>query len=252
VWSVLTDSGPQRVQLLDDAFGWAHEEEATVVAPSTSDAHALLDDLDGLVVAVDRRDVVLQRVLLDRGYRERADAPFDLDLRRSTDVAIHVHAPDGYLVRPARPDDDLVAVHRASWRPADLPFAPGHAPTVGPDAASSLSADVLAAVQAHPGYDRDLHLVVEDPERELVASCIVWLDRETRSAAIEPLGVVPEHRNRGLARSMCLHAAAAVHDHGGREVVIHPRGDDAYPAPRAAYRGAGFVDVGRTTSYSPP
>jgi len=47
--------------------------------------------------------------------------------------------PDGYLVRSADDGDDLLGVHRAAWRPADLPFAPGCAPPFDPHATSSLT-----------------------------------------------------------------------------------------------------------------
>ena len=36
---------------------------------------------------------------------------------------------------------------------------------------------------------------------------------------------------------------------GGNEVVIHRRGDVAYPAPRAAYAAVGFTRVNRTRTY---
>jgi ribosomal protein S18 acetylase RimI-like enzyme len=251
-WSALSEGGSQSVRFVDDAFCWLHDGEATVIATTTSGANALLDDVDDLVVAVDRRDHLLQQVLADRGYRVRADAPFELDLRRSADPAVDTGVPDGYAVRSARPDDDLVGVHRASWRPADLPFAPAHVPVVDHAATSSFSPARLAAVQADPGYDLDLHLVVETPDHTLAGSCIVWLDSATSAAAIEPLGVVPDHRHHGLARALCLHTISIVHARGADEVVIHPRGDDAYPAPRAAYRSAGFVEIGRTTPYAAP
>ncbi|HVT78767.1 MAG TPA: GNAT family N-acetyltransferase, partial [Acidimicrobiales bacterium] len=66
------------------------------------------------------------------------------------------------------------------------------------------------------------------------------------SAEIEPLGVVPEHRRRGLAQALCRAALRATAEAGGTEVVIHPRGDVAYPAARDAYAAAGFVTVNRS------
>jgi ribosomal protein S18 acetylase RimI-like enzyme len=158
--------------------------------------------------------------------------------------------PDGYLVRAADETDDLLAVHQAAWRPADLPFAPGFAPEFGPEATSSTGAAALAAVQSVWPYRRDLHVVIEGPDGGLAASCITWLDPSTGVAAIEPLGVHPEHRRRGLAGALCLHAARLVAAAGGRELVIHPRGDAAYPAARGAYKRCGFTEVDRTRIYA--
>ena len=123
-------------------------------------------------------------------------------------------------------------------------------PAFSTDAASSFDAAKLAAVQAADGYRADLHVVVGAPDGSLAASCIAWFDPPTGVAAIEPLGVRAEHRNRGLAGAMCLHAARLVRDAGGHELVIHPRGDAAYPAPRNAYRRVGFEPVGRASLYA--
>lgn len=250
-WAVLTQPSAGEVAFTDRGFCWRNGGEATVVA-DRDDARDCLGLAGSAPVHVDLRDRALLDAVTERGYLERAGAPYELDLRRAAAAVRAVPVPDEYLVRGARADDDLVGVHRASWHPADLPFAPGHAPPVDPGATSSFTCERLAAVQADPGYDLDLHLVAEAPDGEPAASCIVWFDTSTGAAAIEPLGVVPEHRNHGLARALCLHAVAVVHARGGREVVIHPRGDAAYPAPRAAYLGAGFVEVGRTTSYALP
>jgi hypothetical protein len=88
------------------------------------------------------------------------------------------------------PDELARAFLSGAWRPADLPFAPAHKPSFSPEATSSLSAAMLAEVEVWP-YRRDLHIVVEAPDRVLAASCIAWLDPTTHAAAIEPLGVRP-------------------------------------------------------------
>jgi GNAT superfamily N-acetyltransferase len=93
------------------------------------------------------------------------------------------------------------------------------------------------------------HLVVEAPDRVLAASCIAWLDPTTGTAAIEPLGVRPAYRRRGLAGALCRHAAQVVRAAGGREIVVHPLGDGGYPAPLGAYLRCGFHRVGRTRLY---
>ena len=194
---------------------------------------------------------MLLETLRAAGYEPVPDSPFDLDVRLATTATGDaVDLPAGYVVRSASPEDDLVAVHRAAWRPADLPFARGHMPVFSTDATSSFDAAKLAAVQAADGYRADLHVVVTAPDGSLAASCIAWFDRPTGVAVIEPLGVRPEHRNRGLAGAMCLHAARLVRDAGGHELIIHPRGDAAYPAPRNAYQRVGFEPVGRAVLYA--
>jgi len=48
--------------------------------------------------------------------------------------------------------------------------------------------------------------------------------------------------------ALCHAALDAVAQAGGTE-VIHPRGDAAYPAARAAYAAAGVAEVNRTRTY---
>jgi predicted N-acetyltransferase YhbS len=252
-WALLTATARQDVRLVADGWVWRQESHLAVLA---SDPAVVMESVrewaPDLPVQVPDGDRALLRALHRVGYREAVAAPFSLDLRLATPDAPDAVLPEGYLIRSARPADDLLGVHRAAWRPADLPFAPGCAPRVDPGATSSLTAAMLAAVQGAWPYRQDLHVVAQAPDGSLAASCITWLDPATGVAAIEPLGVRPEHRRRGLAGALCLHAAHLVDQAGGRELVIHPRGDPAYPAPRGAYLRCGFTPAGRARIYALP
>jgi predicted N-acetyltransferase YhbS len=252
-WAFLTASAAQDVWLIADGWVWRRDGCLAILA---SDPAAVLEIIQGwapgLPVQVPDGDNVLLRALDRAGYREIPTATFQLDLRLATRDAPSPVLPDGYLIRSAHPSDDLLGVHRAAWRPADLPFADGHAPPVAAEATSSFTAAMLAAVQAAWPYQQDLHLVVQSPDGSLAASCITWLDPATGVAAIEPLGVRPGHRRLGLAGALCLHAARLVEQAGGQDLVIHPRGDPAYPAPRGTYLRCGFTPAGRTRIYTPP
>ena len=252
-WAFLTGPDGQEVRFTDDGWAWRHSDYMVILA---SNPASIVEGLplwvpEFAVQACDG-DQALRTVLQREGYREVANAPFDLDMRLATATAAVPALPDGYLVRPADETDDLLGVHRAAWRPADLPFALGCAPPVDPEATSSLTESALTAAQNAWPYRRDLHVVAEAPDGRLAGSCIAWLDPATGVAAIEPLGVHPEHRRRGLAGALCLHAARLVAAAGGHELVIHPRGDAAYPAARGAYLRCGFVEADRTRIYARP
>ncbi len=83
------------------------------------------------------------------------------------------------------------------------------------------------------------------PDGTLAASCLGWWDPHTGTAEIEPLGVVPAHRRRGLAGALTLAVSDTVAGWGGRQVFINtgPRAD--YPAPAAAYAAVGFQVIRR-------
>jgi len=197
-------------------------------------------------------DRALVEALVDAGYTPADDGPFDIDMRRPAAGVTVVPVSTGYTVRGAHSDETtaLVALHRGSWRPSELPFAPGTGHSVDPTAESTFTIEAMRRVESSPLYERDLHVVAEAPDGQLAASCIAWLDPATGAAEIEPVGTRPDHRGRGLAASVCLEAVRRVYERDGIEVVIHPRGDDAYPAPRAVYARCGFEPAGRTRLYT--
>ena len=150
--------------------------------------------------------------------------------------------PDGYRIRSVRAgeEDARVEVHRRAWRPATLPWPGDPPPSVTAETTSRFTAALYAQVQATWLYDPAFDLVVEAPDGSLAACCIAWLDQATGCAEIEPVGVVPEHRRRGLASAMCWQVIKQVKAAGGRQVYINIAPNPAYPAPAQTYLAAGF------------
>lgn len=137
----------------------------------------------------------------------------------------------GYIVRHVEPGevDARSAAHRAAW---------------SDKSPSSVSAARYARLVATAPYDHRLDWVALDPSGRMVGSVIVWY--AGGDALVEPVGVVPEHRGRGLAGALTLAALAAARDLGATDAIVRPRGDDDYPVPARVYRSIGFIDVGRT------
>lgn len=162
---------------------------------------------------------------------------------------------DGYVVRPVRADEvaPRVEVHRAAWKPSSIPYADGR--VVDPNAESSFTAEAYEAVRGAWLYDPMLDLVAVTDDRAnptFAACCIAWFDSSTGVCEIEPLGVGPAHRRRGLAVALCLSVAAFVGDRGGSQVYINSQPQPGYVAASSAYITAGFRLVERATTYSAP
>ncbi len=159
-----------------------------------------------------------------------------------------------YTIRAVRESaselEARVAVHRKAWRPASLPYVDGR--SVDPEAESSFTAEAYDAVRSTWLYDAELVLIAATSDGELAACCIGWFDPATGVTEIEPLGVAPEHRRRGLAVALSLEIAARTEERGGSQVFVNttPRAD--YPAPASAYTRAGFQLVERATTYVLP
>jgi GNAT superfamily N-acetyltransferase len=150
--------------------------------------------------------------------------------------------PDGYHVRSVR-DHELAArvdVHRAAWNPHELPWNPEHRPSYPPDARSGHTLEAYHRVRKAWMYDPSLDLVAVAPDGSFAGCCIAWLDPRTAVAEIEPLGVAPAHRRRGVAQALCHEATRRVAQVGGRQLIIGQWPNPAYPAPAGAYAKAGF------------
>jgi GNAT superfamily N-acetyltransferase len=160
---------------------------------------------------------------------------------------------DGYAIRPVRADETSarVEVHRAAWKPSSIPYTDGR--PVDPDAESSFTALAYEAVRGAWLYDGMLDLVAvadDDSNGRFGACCIAWFDPATGVCEIEPLGVAPEHRRRGLAIALCLEVARLVADRGGTHVYINAQPQPGYVAATSAYAAAGFELVERATTYA--
>lgn len=203
-----------------------------------------------LTVAVFDGDEAACSAVSEAGFVRRPDAAPVVGMFRAAGPG-RASLPEGYQIRSVRDGelDARVQVHRAAWRPATLPWAAGSQPTIAPEATSRFTAANYDQVRRTWLYEQSRDLVVEAPGGTLAACCIAWWDPAVRCAEIEPLGVVPGHRGKGLAGAMCLEVASQVDALGGDQVFINvgPRSD--YPAPAGAYLKAGFEVRSRARIY---
>ncbi|GAB3730468.1 GNAT family N-acetyltransferase [Nocardiopsis nanhaiensis] len=161
--------------------------------------------------------------------------------------------PEGYRIRPVREGEEEARVecHRTAWKPIDLPW-PGRENPPDPDRTSRFSRERYDNTRASLLYDRELDLVVEAPDGALAACCVVWWDPRNRCSEIEPLGVVPEHRRRGLASALALAACSLTARRGGDRVFINVSPDLPYQTPAKTYASVGYVPVRRGRLYTGP
>jgi GNAT superfamily N-acetyltransferase len=191
-------------------------------------------------------DSTLPAVLLGAGFSAQ---PKDRSVGMFCPVRDGRPMPTDYIVRSVRAEetDARVEVHRTAWRPAAQPWDDGR--RIDPTAESSFTHAAYEAVRRTWLYDPELDLVAVAPDGTLAGCCIVWQDEATGFAEIEPLGVTPKHRGRGVAGAMCIDAARRVAERGGAQLFINTGPRDEYPAPTAAYRKVGFKVVERATRY---
>ena len=249
-WSILTSSADLDVMFIDDGWAWRQDDCVSILATDQKTARTAIEWAGSSRIEVPDSDPLLAKEVRRAGYTEVENAPFNVEVRAPIVEYPTPKVADGYILRSSDANDDLLGVHQFSWRPLDLPFADAYRPAFSEDETSPLTKNMLYAVEANEFYRRELHVVAEAPDSTLAASCIVWLDARTGVSSIEPLGVVPQHRRIGLAGALSQYAVRAARHLGGNEVIIHPRGDVAYPAARGAYLRAGFETEGRTRTFT--
>lgn len=206
---------PARPHLAGEVLDWfAGVAEAAELTVTVLDAEA------HLIAALDRR-----------GYTCRDLPYFSRYLSHPLTELAEPVLPQGFRARPVRGEEDLagrVAVHRAAWHP------------------SRVTEESYRNVMAAWPYRESLDWVVEAPDGQLVANCLVWLDEHNGVGELEPVGTDPRCRRHGLGRAVCLAAMHALRRAGARQAVVYPvHGQPAV----ALYEGLGFRQYARTVTY---
>jgi GNAT superfamily N-acetyltransferase len=266
-WAQATHQLADQIVVVDgdagDLLGWAGGSQPGYLTVQVDPAHPgvradlgewLLRTAEGPALSVEVYDTDTLRDFTEAGF-EPTDSLSDFyrmgtpGLQAATDGVLAT-MPDGYTIRSVGPGEaeGRVAVHRAAWRPADLPFRRDHRPQLDETWSSSFTLDSYHRVRQTTLYDGNLDLVAVAPNGDLAACCIGWFDARTGWAEIEPLGVAPAHRRRGLALALCAEVAERVARYGGRQVYINTGPSIAYPAPYRAYQRAGFTPFVRSTT----
>ena len=257
-WGLARDAlADEVVVAVDDdgsivGFAGRGGDEITHVARDRDDvADALVAWLlrDDVTIAVWDGADALQRAVVRAGLRPVGREPWSGMLLDVATAETGRRRVDGYTIRGTRPDElaARVAVHRAAWKPSTIPYLDGR--FVDPDAESSFTEAAYEAVRRAWLYDPALDLVAVDADGRFGACCIAWFDPTTGACEIEPLGVDPDHRRRGLAVALCLEVAVLVAERGGSTVFINTQPEPSYVASSNAYRKAGFTLTERATTY---
>lgn len=112
--------------------------------------------------------------------------------------------------------------------PGGLGWSHAIQPVLDQALASSFTPDNYRLVQSTALYDINLDLVAVAPDGTFAGCWIGWFDPATGCAEIEPIGVVPAHRRRGLALALCTETARRVARSGGHHVFINTGPSDMY------------------------
>ncbi|MFD9893968.1 GNAT family N-acetyltransferase [Amycolatopsis sp. NPDC059027] len=168
------------------------------------------------------------------GYSREERAVFETYMSRDLDDLPEPVVPQGFHLRPCTADDlaRRVAVHQAVWHP------------------SRVTEESYANVMRAWPYRADLDWVVEAPDGDFAAQCLIWLDDHNGAGELEPVGTDPRYRGKGLGRAVCLAALHALRAAGAHQAVVypvigHPKSVGAVPL----YQSLGFRAHARSATW---
>jgi GNAT superfamily N-acetyltransferase len=164
-----------------------------------------------LWVWCDSLDTLRQRILAERGYTQLEDA-YENQWRRDLELPIPEDpVKAGYRIRALGDESELPSRSWASWRA----FHPDE-----PDEKYENDWSWYLNIQSAPLYRRDLDLVAIAPSGEVAAFTTIWYDDVTRCGYFEPVGTIPEHQRRGLARSLIYEGLRRLKTMGATQAMV--------------------------------
>jgi ribosomal protein S18 acetylase RimI-like enzyme len=203
-WSWLRESG-----LLDHDLDPEHQHllDEILREPQANAACAFEDDAEG------------RRALARHGFTEPG-GPTHFNVRDLETRPEPPPLPAGFTYRVASAADlaERVSIHRDVWEP------------------SRVTETSYAAVRAQWPYRESLDCVIQAPDGRFAAYCLCWPDDANATGELEPVGVRPEFRRRGLGAAVCTYALRRWHDEGGRRAIVYCSSEPAC----ALYRSIGF------------
>lgn len=230
----LRDAGEVRVWEEEGdvvAWSWLHDGELDVdVRP---DRRSLLDEIlaePGARAAWAFEDDADTRAVLERHGFARPGTVlryFARDLAARPDPP---ELPGGFAYRTAGADDltERVDAHREVWHP------------------SRLNEEIYERVRATPPFRESLDCVVVAPQGSIAAYCLVWPDADNGVGELEPVGVRPAFRRRGLGAAVCTYALARMWEEGMRQAIVYCITEEAC----ALYSSIGFRCHGNLVAFS--
>lgn len=156
----------------------------------------------------------------------------DIDqLSRFTLPSFELPKPKGYHIQSLASNPNIKEVQYALWRGFN------HGDDVPYDETSIKERDYMFS---SPHFNRN-YAYVAATEEHFVCFVGIWYFKGDKTALLEPVATVPDHRQKGLAKACIYHAIKAVKDAGAKEIYVG--------STQISYLKIGFVPYDHLTPY---
>ena len=78
-------------------------------------------------------------------------------------------------------------------------------------------------LQQTPDYNPETDLYLLDEEENILSFCTLWFDSVNKIGILEPVGSIPEARNKGFARAVIYEAINRVIERGAEKIFVGSR-----------------------------
>jgi len=195
---------------LGDVFFLRHPEfDALVEMFEDAEQNMVHPEKRTLRVHIYEHDEQLKAIAQSRGYQRvanRYEEESELVIRGGLS---RPGLPEGFVIRSMADENDLERRRKAFGRGFNH-----EDPKEWPSLYS------YQELQKAPDYRKEQDLYVVAPDGEFVSFCILWWDERNRIGILEPVGTVPEHRRKGLARAVVHEAVQRAAALGAEKVVV--------------------------------
>jgi mycothiol synthase len=134
--------------------------------------------------------------------------------------------PEGYSIRSVQPEKDFDEIAAAIRKVF------GHG--------EWFTASILEGTSRASFYRRDLDLVVVAPDGSIASFCTFRMDPESRVTELEPMGTLPEHRRKGLAKAILTEGFRRLATHS--PTLLYIGGAANTPEANQLYKVTGFTE----------
>jgi ribosomal protein S18 acetylase RimI-like enzyme len=172
-----------------------------------------------IVVFAHANDTIRNTLLAKNGYRrtrweERAF------YRTLKDFNAEPSVPEGFIVRNMRDEADIPLRSWASWRA----FHPEEPDEHYEQDGGAWYRNIMKA----PLYRKDLDIVAENTQGQIIGFCTVWFDDVTRTGYFEPVGIMPEYQKKGLGKALLMEGTKRLKAVGGTLATVAGQWEGAY------------------------
>lgn len=172
-------------------------------------------------------------LLIQRGFQPKRD--HGRYRKRSLQDVLHPteSVPAGYWIRPMETSAEGKRMYieaLAAIFPHYKTWLINEHPSKSWDEQSEIAAKMTCGRLDSPQYRPELDLCIESTDGTIAAICTFWLDAMNHLSIIEPMGVHPDHRRKGLAQSIMLEGMSRSRALGALETVTTSYSDPAHRA----------------------